>query len=120
MIDGSAPVALVTGASSGMGKDVALRLLKEGYTVYGGARRIERMTDIEQAGGNAIALDVTADASMRAAIERICHEHSRIDVLINAAGYGQYGALEDVPMAEARRQLETNLIGAARLIQLCL
>jgi NAD(P)-dependent dehydrogenase (short-subunit alcohol dehydrogenase family) len=114
------PVALVTGASSGMGRDIALRLLAEGYAVYGAARRVDRMTGIEAAGGTALMLDVTDDGLMVHAIEQMTRERGRIDVLVNAAGYGQYGALEDVPMAEARRQMETNLIGAARLTQLCL
>ncbi|EIM30191.1 oxidoreductase (plasmid) [Microvirga lotononidis] len=116
----SKPVALVTGASSGMGKDIARRLITEGYTVYGAARRVERMADLQAAGAMAVALDVTDDASAVAAIDRILREQSRIDVLINAAGYGQYGALEDVPIAEGRRQIETNLIGLARIVQLCL
>jgi NAD(P)-dependent dehydrogenase (short-subunit alcohol dehydrogenase family) len=114
------PVALVTGASSGIGKDFALRLLAEGYTVYGAARRVERMADLAAAGCSVIAVDVTDDASMVAAVDRIIQEAGRIDVLINNAGYGQFGALEDVPIDEARRQLETNLIGPARLTQLCL
>ncbi len=120
MSSSSKPVALVTGASSGMGKDIALRLIKEGHIVYGAARRIERMADMEAAGGISVALDVTDDASMVAVIGRILREQCRIDVLINGAGYGEYGALEDVPIAEARRQMETNLLGPARLVQLCL
>jgi NAD(P)-dependent dehydrogenase (short-subunit alcohol dehydrogenase family) len=114
------PVALVTGASSGMGKDIAERLIEAGYDVYAGARRVERMIDLEKIGAIAIALDVTDDASMVQAIDRIKRVSGRIDVLVNAAGYGQYGALEDVPMAEARQQLETNVIGIGRLVQLCL
>ncbi|MFT4255869.1 MAG: oxidoreductase [Pseudoxanthomonas sp.] len=120
MNTGNKPVALVTGASSGMGKDFALRLIEEGYLVYGAARRIERMDDIRTAGGNVLRLDVTDDASMVDAIERIVREQGQIDVLINNAGYGQCGALEDVPVAEGRRQMEVNLFGAARLTQLCL
>jgi NAD(P)-dependent dehydrogenase (short-subunit alcohol dehydrogenase family) len=120
MTDGIKPVALVTGASSGMGKDFAIRLLSEGYSVYGAARRIERMRDIEAAGGIALAMDVTDDATMVAAVDRIIGEQGRIDVLINNAGYGQMGALEDVPIELARRQMEVNLFGAARLTQLCL
>src|ERR1700753_1767331 len=114
------PVALVTGASAGMGKDFALRLIQEGYVVYGAARRVDRMREIETAGGTALAMDVTDDAATVAGVERIIREQGRIDVLINNAGYGQFGALEDVPMDQSRRQLETNLIGPARLIQLCL
>jgi NAD(P)-dependent dehydrogenase (short-subunit alcohol dehydrogenase family) len=103
-----------------MGKDFALRLIAEGYIVYGAARRTERMGDIEAAGGKVIALDVTDDASMIGCVDRIVREQGRIDVLINNAGYGQFGALEDVPMEEGRRHMETNLIGPARLTQLCL
>jgi NAD(P)-dependent dehydrogenase (short-subunit alcohol dehydrogenase family) len=114
------PVALVTGASSGMGKDFALTLIAEGYIVYGAARRVDRMSDTEEAGGTVLAMDVSDDATMVAAIDRIIGEQGRIDVLINSAGYGQYGALEDVPIDVGRRQMEINLIGAARLIQLCL
>lgn len=120
MRTGSKPVALITGASSGIGKDFALRLLAEGYTVYGAARRVERMQDIEAAGGVALAVDVTDDATMVAAVDRIVQEQDRIDVLINNAGYGQMGALEDVPIDVARRQIEVNLIGVGRLTQLCL
>jgi len=114
------PVALITGASSGMGKDFALRLLKEGYVVYGAARRVERMDEIVKAGGFALAMDVTDDAAMAAGVETIIRQHGRIDVLINNAGYGQLGAAEDVPMDLARRQMEVNLFGLARLTQLCL
>ncbi|MFZ4878405.1 oxidoreductase [Janthinobacterium sp. Mn2066] len=113
-------VALITGASSGMGKDFALRLIKEGYAVYGAARRVDKMADIEAASGHVLALDVTDDDSMAAAVQQIIKEQGRIDVLINNAGYGQFGALEDVPLDEGRRQMETNLFGAARLVQLCL
>lgn len=114
------PVALVTGASSGMGHDFALRLIAEGYVVYAAARRIDRMASIEAAGGHIVALDVTSDMSIVDCVDRIMRERGRIDVLINNAGYGQFGALEDVPMTEGRRQMEVNLIGPARLIQLCL
>ncbi len=97
-----------------------MSLLREGYIVYGAARRIERMGEIEAAGGIALAMDVTDDAAMVSAIDRILRDQGRIDVLVNNAGYGQMGALEDVPMEVARRQLEVNLIGVARLIQLVL
>ncbi len=114
------PVALVTGASSGMGQDFALRLIAEGYTVYGAARRVARMAAIAAAGGHVLEMDVTDDAAMVAGVAQVIAAQGRIDVLVNNAGYGQYGALEDVPIAEGRRQMETNLIGLARLTQLCL
>jgi NAD(P)-dependent dehydrogenase (short-subunit alcohol dehydrogenase family) len=114
------PVALVTGASSGMGQDFALRLLREGHIVYAAARRLDRMHEIVDKGGRSLAMDVTDDVSMRAGVEKVISECGRIDVLINAAGYGQYGAIEDVPLELARRQMEVNLFGLARLTQLCL
>jgi NAD(P)-dependent dehydrogenase (short-subunit alcohol dehydrogenase family) len=114
------PVALITGASSGMGKDFALRLIAEGYVVYGAARRVERMDDLARAGGKVLAMDVTDDAAMVSGVATIMREAGRIDVLINNAGYGQFGAIEDVPMDLAHRQMEVNLFGVARLTQLCL
>ncbi|HQS46941.1 MAG: short-chain dehydrogenase/reductase [Rhizobiales bacterium 24-66-13] len=120
MTSASPPVALVTGASSGMGADIASRLLSEMYVVYAAARRTERLATLADKGAKAMALDVTDEAQCVAAVERIIAEQGRIDVLINAAGYGQYGAIEDVPLDLARRQIETNLLGPARLIQLVL
>ena len=111
-------VALVTGASSGIGEATVRRLLADGYKVYAGARRVERMQPLQQAGAVLLALDVTDDASMVAAIDTIRKDHGRLDVLVNNAGYGSYGALEDVPMDEARRQFEVNVFGLARLSQL--
>src|SRR5512134_2049376 len=88
-------VALVTGASSGIGEATALELLARGFVVYGAARRVERMQGIADRGGRVLELDVTDDDSMRAAIDTILAERGRIDVLVNNAGYGSYGALED-------------------------
>jgi NAD(P)-dependent dehydrogenase (short-subunit alcohol dehydrogenase family) len=112
--------ALVTGASAGIGEAIARRLLADGYRVFAGARRLERMTQLAAAGAITFALDVTDDKSMTAAVEIIVSETGRIDVLVNNAGYGSYGSLEEVPLAEARRQFEVNLFGLARLIQLVL
>ena len=109
---------MVTGASSGIGEATVRRLLADGYKVYAGARRMERMQPLQQAGAVLLALDVTDDTSMVAAIDTIRNATGRLDVLVNNAGYGSYGALEDVPMDEARRQCEVNLFGLARLIQL--
>lgn len=111
-------ILFVTGASSGIGLATAQHLLARGHTVYGGARRVDRMAPIEAAGGTALALDVTDDASMVAAVQRILDAEGRIDALVNNAGYGSYGAVEDVAIEEARRQFDVNLFGMARLIQL--
>jgi NAD(P)-dependent dehydrogenase (short-subunit alcohol dehydrogenase family) len=116
----SKKVALVTGASAGIGKAIARRLLREGWTVYGGARRVAQMADIAGEGAKALSLDVTDEASMKAAVGTVLSAERRIDVLVNNAGYGSYGAIEDVPLAEARRQFEVNVFGAMRLAQLVL
>jgi len=111
-------VALVTGASSGIGEAIARRLLAGGWTVYAGARRVDRMSPLAQAGARLLDLDVTDDASMVAAVAAILADTGRIDALVNNAGYGSYGAMEDVPLAEGRRQFEVNVFGLARLMQL--
>ena len=110
----------MTGASSGIGLATALHLRELGHHVYGAARRQDRMQPLSLRGGVPLLLDVTDDASLRAAVERIRAESGRIDVLVNNAGYGSYGAVEDVPLDEARRQFEVNLFGLARLVQLVL
>lgn len=113
-------VALVTGGSSGIGEATALRLQELGYTTYAAARRVERMEHLTTSGIRPLAMDVTDDESMQSGVEQILAEEGRIDVLVNAAGYGSYGAVEDVPLSEARNQVEVNLFGAARLTQLVL
>lgn len=120
MPENSPKTALITGASSGIGEATALHLAELGYTVYAGARRLERMSDLVDRGIRAKTVDVTDDASMTALVEAIIAETGRIDVLVNNAGYGLYGALEDVPIEEARRQFDVNLFGLARLTQLVL
>src|SRR6218665_1011969 len=91
---------LVTGASSGIGKATAIYLAQNGYRVYGAARRIEKMQELKTFGIKPIALDVTNEGSMVACIDQIFKEAGHIDILINNAGSGFYGALEDVPMAD--------------------
>lgn len=120
MSDNSGKTALVTGASSGIGEATALQLAELGYTVYAGARRIDRMSDLADRGIRTKSVDVTDDGSMMALVEMIIADTGRIDALINNAGYGMYGALEDVPIEEARRQFEVNVFGLARLTQLVL
>jgi NAD(P)-dependent dehydrogenase (short-subunit alcohol dehydrogenase family) len=113
-------VAQVTGGSSGIGEQAALRLRKAGFTTYAVARRVDRMTGLEAEGVTVFGMDVTDDASMVAGVERVLAEHGRLDVLVNNAGYGSYGPVEEVPIDEARRQFEVNLFGLARLTQLVL
>jgi len=113
-------IALVTGASSGIGEATVRRLAADGYLVYAAARRVERMQPLTALGARVVPLDLCDDASIVATIETIRREHGRLDALVNNAGYGAYGALEDVPVDEARRQFEVNVFGLARLIQLAL
>lgn len=113
-------VALVTGASSGIGKSTVLRLLEAGMTVYAGARRVEKMQDLAEAGAHPLFLDMTDEATLQAAVDTITAAHGPVTVLVNNAGYGSYGAVEDVPLDEARRQFEVNMFGLARLTQMVL
>jgi NAD(P)-dependent dehydrogenase (short-subunit alcohol dehydrogenase family) len=113
-------IALVTGASAGIGEATARALLAAGYKVFAGARRLDRMAGLASLGATLLKLDLTDDASIVAAVEAIKTGAGRLDVLVNNAGYGSYGALEDVPLDEARRQFDVNVFGLARLCQLAL
>jgi NAD(P)-dependent dehydrogenase (short-subunit alcohol dehydrogenase family) len=112
---------LITGCSSGIGRATALRLAgREGLTVYATARRPESIKDLEAAGCRALALDVTDEGSMGAAVRAIEAEHGAVSALVNNAGYSQSGAVEAVPLERARAQFETNVFGPVRLAQLAL
>src|SRR5271168_2229527 len=111
---------LITGASSGIGEETVKGLLAAGHTVYAGARRVDRMQRLADAGARVFSLDVTDDEAMTIAVKTILQEVGQIDVLINNAGYGSYGALEEVPLDEGRRQFDVNIFGLARLTQLVL
>ena len=111
---------LITGCSSGIGHATALRLTQAGWTVYATARRPETLGDLAAAGARTLALDVTDDESMRAALAAVQDAEGAVGVLVNNAGYSQSGAVETVPMDSVRRQFETNVFGPARLTQLAL
>ena len=114
------PTVLITGASAGIGKETARKLLEEGYVVYAAARRVEQMQDLEKLGAIALRMDVTKEEEVVAGVERINAERGGTDILINNAGFGLYGAMEDIPLDDARYQFEVNLFGLARLTQLVL
>ncbi len=111
---------LITGASSGMGKETAKRLLSDGYTVYAAARRVEKMDDLRELGAHVIRMDITKDEDIVAAVERVRAEQGGIDILINNAGFPMFGAMEDTALDDARYQFEVNVFGLARLTQLVL
>ena len=113
-------VILLTGASSGIGYDTAVALAQQGHKVYAAARRVDRMEPLRQYGIVPLKMDVTDEASMQEGVKTLLDAEGRIDVLINNAGYGYFGAVENVPMDDARNQLEVNVFGLARLCQLVL
>ena len=111
---------LITGCSTGIGRATALRLAKSGRTVYASARRIDSIRDLEAAGCRLLAIDVCDDASMEAGVREVESREGAVGVLVNNAGYGSEGAIEEVPMSEVRRQFETNVFGPTRMTQLVL
>ncbi len=111
---------LITGCSSGIGRATALRLVRGGWTVYATARRPESIADLEREGARTLALDVTDESSMSAAVAAVEQAEGAVGVLVNNAGYSQSGAVETVPMESVRRQFETNVFGVVRLTQLAL
>jgi NAD(P)-dependent dehydrogenase (short-subunit alcohol dehydrogenase family) len=111
---------LITGCSSGIGRATASHLAQRGHVVYASARRLDAIADLEADGCRLLALDVTDEGSMAAAVEAVEAEHGAVGALINNAGYSQSGAIETVPLDEVRRQFETNVFGLARMCQLVL
>ncbi len=111
---------LVTGCSSGIGEATALRLARGGWTVYATARRPESIEHLAGEGCRTLALDVTDEDSMQAAVEEVTRAEGAVGVLVNNAGYSQGGALEQIPPEAVRRQFETNVFGAIRMAQLVL
>ncbi len=120
MSGSTARTVLVTGCSSGIGHATAARLAGHGWTVYATARRPETLAGLAATGCRTLALDVTDEASMSAAVATVEDEAGGVGALVNNAGYSQGGALEEVPIDELRRQFETNVFGLLRMAQLVL
>jgi NADP-dependent 3-hydroxy acid dehydrogenase YdfG len=119
-MSGPSKAVLITGCSSGIGHATASRLAGSGWKVYASARRPETIEDLREAGCETLALDVTDDQSMRAAVDAVEQAEGAVGVLVNNAGYSQSGAIETVPLDAVRRQFETNVFGLVRLTQLVL
>jgi NAD(P)-dependent dehydrogenase (short-subunit alcohol dehydrogenase family) len=111
----STPIALVTGASSGIGRAIATRLAGAGYTVFGTSRRPAESAPLP--GVTLVPLDVTDDASVAACVRSVVDAAGRIDLLVNNAGMAVMGAVEEVSLDQARRQFETNFFGVLRMTQ---
>tara|TARA_X000000368_G_C23053408_1_gene722621 strand:+ start:1152 stop:1976 length:825 start_codon:yes stop_codon:yes gene_type:complete len=110
-------VILITGASSGIGLVTAVYLANKNYKVYGTARRLNEMNPIINAGGNAFKLDVTKEEDIINGVNYVIKKEGRIDVLWNNAGFGLWGAVEDVSIERAKNQFDVNLFGLVRMTQ---
>jgi NAD(P)-dependent dehydrogenase (short-subunit alcohol dehydrogenase family) len=116
--DSAARAVLITGCSSGIGRATASRLARRpDLVVYATARQPANIADLERAGCRTLALDVTDEASIVSAVDTIEMAHGAVDVLVNNAGYGQFGAVEAVPLDRVRAQFDTNVFGLLRLTQ---
>jgi len=111
---------LITGCSSGIGRAMASMLVRAGHTVYATARRPETLAELEAAGARTLALDVTSEESMVAAVKAVEAEHGSVGTLVNNAGYGEYGPIEETDLERVRTMFETNVFGLSRLTQLVL
>jgi NADP-dependent 3-hydroxy acid dehydrogenase YdfG len=111
---------LITGCSSGIGHATAQRLNADGWSVYATARRPDSIADLAAAGCKTLALDVSDEHSMSAAVAQVTDAEGAVGVLINNAGYSQSGAVETVPLEAVRAQFETNVFGLIRMCQLVL
>lgn len=108
-------IILITGASSGIGFEAARLLARQGHRVYGAARRVALMEPLQADGVTPLHMDVTDETSVRDGVQAVLDAEGRIDVLVNNAGYGYFGAIENVSLEEARRQMEVNVFGLACL-----
>jgi short-subunit dehydrogenase len=111
---------LISGCSSGIGAATAAALAQAGHTVYATARQVEALADLEALGCHTLALDVTSEDSMIAVVKAVEAQHGRVGTLINNAGFGDYGPIEESDLDRVRAMFETNVFGLARLTQLVL
>lgn len=111
---------LITGSSGGIGAATAARLARDGMLVYATARRASTLDELAALGCRTLDLDVTDEESMQDAVAMVTREHGHVAALVNNAGYGEYGAVEEVPPERIQVQFETNVFGLARLCQLVL
>lgn len=111
---------LISGCSSGIGAATAAALVRDGHTVYATARQTKTLSDLEALGCRPLALDVTSESSMMTAVKTVEDEHGHVGTLINNAGYGEYGPIEEADLELVRTMFETNVFGLARLTQLVL
>ncbi|MEP7192065.1 MAG: oxidoreductase [Actinomycetota bacterium] len=111
---------LISGCSSGIGAATAAALVQAGHTVYATARKVETLADLEALGAHTLALDVNSEDSMIAAVKTVEDEHGQVGTLINNAGFGDYGPIEESDLERVRAMFETNVFGLARLTQLVL
>ena len=109
------PVALVTGASSGIGKEAALALVKAGFDVVGTSRDTSRVTPLQ--GVTFLDLDVASDTSASATVQQVIKRFGRIDVLVNSAGIGSVGAAEESSIAQAQAVFDINVFGVMRMVK---
>jgi NAD(P)-dependent dehydrogenase (short-subunit alcohol dehydrogenase family) len=120
LMDTTPKAVLITGCSTGIGRATAEHLARAGHTVYATARRPEAIEDLKALGCKTLALDVTDEDSMRAAVSAVEEAEGAVGALVNNAGYSQSGAVETVPLDDVRRQFETNVFGLLRMCQLVL
>ena len=111
---------LVTGCSTGIGRATAERLHEHGWNVYATARSVDSLSELAEKGIKTLPLDVTDEQSMKSAVDAVVKAEGAVGVLVNNAGYSQGGAVEEVPLEQWRRQLETNVLGLVRMCQLVL
>lgn len=115
--DAAGKVILITGASAGFGKQTTLALIAEGHCVYGAARRLDKMQDLVDAGGHALKMDVTDDASVEIGVAKIIAEQGHIDALVNNAGYGAYDFIETASIEQMKKMYDVNVWGMVRVSQ---